>query len=345
MAMCIGFLFFGACKKTNSVQNPKANKNIAFEILDAAAAKKMICTDRKEHYFEDVRSLEMSIQMSEELNKNSSRDEVLTRYVDYLKNDAISFSDVDKKLILSLEDTLNQLLLNVKQKWIHPNIKLVKLKGNCYGPGVFYTRDDGIFIPSDQLVNAKVGDLISVFLHEIFHIMSRYNEDFRRKAYGLIGFEPIEGNLNFPDALNERILLNPDGVNMAYAITLYNEDDNDPPIKAIPVIHSNSENYNTNNPSFFSYIQFDLFRITKTQNGNQVNIGKIDKMVNPDIEDQYYPSFFDQIHDNTQYIIHPDEIMADNFMFAIFAHNNIPSIEFSEKGKQLCDKFQNLIFN
>ncbi|MEY3421126.1 MAG: hypothetical protein RIR48_1415, partial [Bacteroidota bacterium] len=47
------------------------------------------------------------------------------------------------------------------------------------------------------------------------------------------------------------------------------------------------------------------------------------------------PIFFTKIKDNTQYIIHPDEIMADNFMLAVLAFSNNEFDRFSENGASL----------
>ncbi len=345
-------LVFSSCKRSKSDDSKEVSssidkrKLINFEILEGDAAKVKIITDTKEGYFEDVRGLEMSIQMGKEWDENLGRQEVFIEYLDYLQEDVGSFTESEKKLMMAMEDTINVLLKDVKKEWIFPDIYLVKLNTKCYGNGVYYTRDNGIYIPYDQLVDARVDDLITVFLHEIFHIMSRYSESFRKEAYSLIGFQPVDGKLNFPKSLDDRIFLNPDGVDMAYAITLETDDPSNEPIQAIPVIHSNSPNYMESKPSFFGYIQFDLFRITPNQGGFEVHIGEdAGGMKSPDIDNLYYPSFFEQIYDNTQYIIHPDEIMADNFMFAIFAKNNIYQSEFSERGNQLIERFQNLLFN
>ena len=343
-------LLFSSCKRAqkSEASNTKVEeeKLINFEILDGDEAKVKIITDSKEGYFSDVRPLEMSIQMGEEWIEEGEREQVFIKYLNYLQEDVGSFTETERKLMMAMEDSVNVLLKNVNKKWIYPDIYLVKLNAKCYGNGVFYTRDNGIYIPFDQLQGATVESLMSVFLHEIFHIMSRYSEEFRREAYALIGFKPVEGKLNFPKSLDERIFLNPDGVDMAYAITLKTDKESDPPVRAIPVIHSNSTNYMESKPSFFGYIQFDLFRITEQGDAYNVNIGD-DKgpLVTPDIDDYYYPSFFEQIYDNTQYIIHPDEIMADNFMFAIFDENNVQEYNFSERGNQLLESFQNLIFN
>ncbi len=339
-------LLFTSCKRPqNGPTNQQDSRAVSFELLDIEEAKKAIQTDTKEDYFENVRPLEMSIQMGKELTDDTDLVQLKKDYIKYLKEDVDSFSNEDIALLQLVEDSINVLLKDVNPKWMKKDIFLVKLKAKAYGEGVFYTRDNGIFIPYNELDKGSVGALLSVFLHEIYHIMSRYNEDFRRASYGLIGFKAVEGRLDFPPALDKRILLNPDGVNMGYAITLKTDNPEDKPIQAIPAIHTNSPNYNPNKPSFFSYIQFDLFQINPAKTGYMVQISdEKGVMESPDIPDLYYPSFFDQIYDNTQYIIHPDEIMADNFMFATFAQNGLKAIDFSEKGSQLIDSFQNLIF-
>ena len=350
MRYILGFmvcmLLLSSCKRAEKgTKKMGQEKAVNFELLDLEDAQKAIITDTKEAYFESVRALEMSIQMGEVLVEDHDAKQLKERYLNYLQEDVAPFTDADKKLLQVVEDSINLLLKLVDKKWLKKDIYLVKLKAQAYGEGVYYTRDNGIFIPYDALESGSIDALISVFLHEIYHIMSRYNEEFRRASYGLIGFHAVEGKLDFPKALDRRILLNPDGVNMAYAITLKTDKAEDKPIRAIPVIHTNSDNYNSNKPSFFGYIQFDLFRISEQNQGYQVHIsGEKGPMETPDIPDLYYPSFFDQIYDNTQYIIHPDEILADNFMFAIFAKNGQEALDFSEKGKKLIESLQNLIF-
>jgi len=313
-------LLFSSCKRAQNKVVKEVDQAIVFELLGVDDAKKAIKTDTKEAYFESVRPLEMCIQMGQELTDSHDHKKLMDSYIDYLEEDVEAFSEADKALIKTVEDSVNVLLKEVNPKWLKKNIYLVKLKAKSYGEGVFYTRDNGIFIPYNVLDQGDVGGLLSVFLHEIYHIMSRYNEAFRRASYGLIGFHAVEGKLEFPEALDRRVLLNPDGVNMAYAITLNTDKDEDQAIQAIPVIHANSPNYSANKPAFFGYIQFDLFRIEKKGVVNEVKISdEKGPMIIPEIPDLYYPSFFEQIYDNTQYIIHPDEIMADNFMFAIFA--------------------------
>ena len=62
------------------------------------------------------------------------------------------------------------------------------------------------------------------------------------------------------------------------------------------------------------------------------------------IVDDAMPSFFDQIKYNTQYIIHPDEILADNFMILAMSKKDPASInDLDEAGKELLRKIENAL--
>jgi predicted P-loop ATPase/GTPase len=83
-------------------------------------------------------------------------------------------------------------------------------------------------------------------------------------------------------------------------------------------------------PSYFDYLQFDLYHVID-------GVTRSDKDGKTLMDLMYTPSFFYQIKDNTQYIIHPDEIMADNFMLALQAFHHKDFKNFTKEGKNLID--------
>jgi hypothetical protein len=48
--------------------------------------------------------------------------------------------------------------------------------------------------------------------------------------------------------------------------------------------------------------------------------------------------FFEQIGKNTKYIIHPEEILADNFALLFLGNKDVPSPEIIRKMKDVLDK-------
>jgi len=335
---CLGV--FISCMGKTSVGTIVKEQAVSFKFLSKTEGELANTTDTKDHFFRDVTPLDMCLQLEKTYTLGSEA-VVKEEYIELLKNDVLSFSEEDHRVLGEVIDSLDRLLKGVNPKWLPSEIKLIKLNADAYGPSVFYTREDGIYIPKNELEAKNIQSLTSVFLHEIYHIMSRYSEEFRLKSYGLIGFSAVSKSLNIPSPLKERILLNPDGVNMAYSIEL-SDPTKDEKVHAVPVIHSNSTNYIDGKGSFFNYIQFDLFRVV---DGDVIVGGEEAGVIVPDIPDLYYQSFFEQIKDNTQYIIHPDEIMADNFMFTILAHAEEEILQqFSPEGKDLLERFTKLVF-
>lgn len=69
-----------------------------------------------------------------------------------------------------------------------------------------------------------------------------------------------------------------------------------------------------------------------------------DENGNSTISQELMADFFRQIKDNTNYIIHPDEIMADNFMFAILSMESPDYLtRFSKEGNTLIEEIKTIL--
>jgi hypothetical protein len=109
-------------------------------------------------------------------------------------------------------------------------------------------------------------------------------------------------------------------------------------VKAIPLITSKSKVYDPKKPNFFDYLHFDLYSL---DNKGDHYMAKSTTTGQTLLPMQSTPTFFTKIKDNTQYIIHPDEIMADNFMLALLAYDKNEYGKFSKDGKILIQKILN----
>lgn len=333
--------FFVSCKKApnKGAQSTSATSRIEFKLLDSTAAAVAINTDKIENFFDRVEDLEMSVLMKKSVTESSGRAEILKDFKDAQRAEVSSFAPSEREILARVGDSINVYLSNLSPQIKIPTITLIKLKGDLYGKSTFFTRQEGIFIPGAEIHEENIKAIESVFLHEIFHIISRYNPDIRKKCYELIGFYPLDKIPTFPENLQERLLHNPDGLNFEYGITLNWLKKE--PIIAIPMIYVNSPDFTEEKPEYFSYLQFDLFRVV--EEAGEMKVVSEDP-VGPEIPDNYYQSFFDQIKDNTQYIIHPDEIMADNFMLATFEKTGQSDLNLSNEGMELVQKLQAIVF-
>ena len=210
-------------------------------LLDSAAASVAISTDTKDNYFELVNLSEMSIQMKKPIVKGETRETRLPAYIAFLRGDVEDFTPKEAKFAQENMQWAYEQIAKLGSGIMPPRIRLIKTKGNHYGDGVYYTREDDIIIPANELKTADEAAFRQTMLHEIFHIYSRYHPEKRLALYGLIGFKPIPPKFKMPDELSRRVLYNPDGVTMNWAISLKLK--NGMTIQAIPAIYATNEGY------------------------------------------------------------------------------------------------------
>lgn len=303
-------------------------------LLDSADAARAITTDRHDRYFERVTASEMSIQMKQPLTAGQTRETLLPAYVEFLKKDVEGFSSADVEF---LEKVLKKMVKTVSEVnlGIFPDtLKLIKTKSKHYGAGVWYTRDNCIIIPKDEMDAKKTNPFTTTMYHELFHVYSRLNPVKSAELYRLIGFEHIGlDKLNTPPALAERVLFNPDGVDFGQKIELAMGDGSK--IQAIPVIYANHVGAKEGRNEFFGYVEFSLYRI-QAGNDGVWSVVTGDDGFSSTLKMNELSDFYRQIKDNTGYIIHPDEVLADNFSF-IMVEKNSPqyTAKFSPEGKKL----------
>lgn len=332
--LCLPFLFFFfQCQSQTPIREIRLDgKHIAL-LLDSTAAAKAITTDRYDRYFDLVGASEMSIQMRKPLAEGQTRATLLPDYIEFLKSDVVGFDYKESKFVEEVMEKVFKTCESVAPGLFPDTLRLIKTKGTHYGDGVWYTREKDIIIPANELESRKTNPFTTTVFHEVFHVISRIRPAKSAELYRLIGFQGIGlDKLHLPDALAERVMYNPDGVDFAQKITLQTETG---AIEAIPIIFSKEVGNQAGQDQFFSYVEFNLYQITPNPDGTWTVLTKEDgftSLLNMD----KLPDFFRQIRDNTGYIIHPDEVLADNFSFIMNNQRN-PALtaKFSKEGKQL----------
>lgn len=323
-----------SCKAQERVSEVRhSDRNTTF-LLDSAAAAKFILLDHYDRFFERVTPVEMSVQMHQPLNGQEDTVRMRAAFAAYLQTDVDSFSAKESKWLADIMKKVYETCNSVHPGIFPDSLLLIKTKANHYGEGVYYTRGKCIVIPVDALKKRDKAALTSTIYHEIFHVYSRLNPAKRQQLYQLIGFNYIGlDNLIFPSPLDGRILHNPDGVDFGQKITL--KLDENETIEAVPIIYANRNGYSPEAATFFSYLEFNLFKVEPAGDNKWAVITENDGLSST-INIAQIPDFYKQIKDNTTYIIHPDEVLADNFSFIMLdIDGQQASIRFSKEGKQL----------
>jgi hypothetical protein len=249
-------------------------------------------------------------------------------YLEFVGNNALDWNDSEKAKIISVFKGI-QKSLEIYSEMLPQKIILIKTSGNEEG-GAAYTRGNAIIFPKADLT-ASVPKIQQTICHELFHIISRTNPELREKLYAAIGFIRCD-ELEFPAELKSRKITNPDAPQNNHCINIRFQGK---PYWAIPILFSDSEKYSmSRGGEFFDYLQFQFLLVEHPNNSSTVKpiyANRKPKLV----ESRQIFGFFEQIGNNTEYIIHPEETIADNFMFLILERQNLPSPEIIRKIEDL----------
>jgi hypothetical protein len=188
-----------------------------------------------------------------------------------------------------------------------PEIALVTTTGSEEF-GLPYTRAAAIVLPAKAVAALSDEALADTVAHELFHVLSRRSATLRERAYRIIGFER-RGDLAIPPEIEPLRLTNPDGYQNDFALALPRGSE---VVPVVPFIFSKKPAYEPEAGNFvLDYADFTLLVVNPANGAMQVTRGKDGRL------DTLGPGQTEYLHcvgRNTDEIIHPDEVMADNFV-------------------------------
>ncbi|MES2073813.1 MAG: hypothetical protein V4488_25895 [Pseudomonadota bacterium] len=252
-------------------------------------------------------------------------------YLKFVSDNAQEWSEQEKKLVQTalrdLQPRLDALSLPLPKP-----VVLIKTSGKEEG-GAAYTRGNAIILTASDLAGAKQANLQRLLSHELFHVLSRHNPALREKLYGVIGFQKC-GELAFPAKLKAIKITNPDAPRNDYCIQVKVADK---PSWAIPILYATVPHYDTaKGGEFFDYLNFKLL-LAEKGNTAAAALPRYDENDLRLLDVQAVTGFYEQIGKNTGYIIHPEEILADNFAMLVLKDNKPASPEIISKMQELLD--------
>jgi hypothetical protein len=182
-----------------------------------------------------------------------------------------------------------------------------------------YTRGTSIVFHPKSVKGGKRLDRL--LAHELFHVISRNDPKLRDRLYAIIGFEPC-GVIEHPEPLKARRLTNPDAPQNAHFIRVEIDGKERP---AIPILIANAPYDPKGDGNIFSYLSLK-FLVLEKEPGGWRPATKADGSPYA-VAPIRVTNFEEQIGRNTGYIIHPEEILADNFAHLIIETKDLPNPE------------------
>jgi hypothetical protein len=177
-----------------------------------------------------------------------------------------------------------------------------------------YTRGNGIVLPVDK-IQASVEELQRIVAHELFHIISRYDARLREDLYRDIGFKKCD-EVSLSPRLRRREFTNPDAPRKDHYIEVVNGRE---AVKVVPVLLAKTDKYDLARGGEF-FDQIDLRFLVLDSDREGLSTGRF-------LTVDQLSGFFDQVGMNTEYVTHPEEILADNFAALVLGDSNVRSPE------------------
>lgn len=197
--------------------------------------------------------------------------------------------------------------------WLPPRVQIAGFNAEA-SAGADFTRGSTIFLsqlnPSDDALDER-------FFHELFHVLSRNNPSRRDELYALVGFQRCTP-MALDDALRARIVTNPDAPVVEYAspVSIGGQT-----VWATPLMVADLSRYTTTS-GLFDHVELQFIALRRDEQGRCTQ--DANSTVAPH---DLGGAVVMRAGGNTNYVIHPEELVADNFAQMMMGRRDAPSPE------------------
>ncbi|SEQ65953.1 hypothetical protein SAMN02910369_02202 [Lachnospiraceae bacterium NE2001] len=232
------------------------------------------------------------------------KDATMEEYKEFAKEQVLDFSDSDREII---DKVLNDLETSMYKN----NLKLPEMDtitfikttmdeeqgagGYTHGTEI-YLGDYFLDYAKDSIEDYKRFKLL--IAHELFHCITRNNPEFRSYMYSLIGFTVQDEDFVIPPSAQEYFISNPDVEHH----NSYASFDIDGETIDCFLVFLTDKHFEEEGENFFDNELVGLCPIDGTDTY---------------FEAEDADNFWDLFGDNTEYVVDPEECMADNFSFTL----------------------------
>lgn len=236
-------------------------------------------------------------------------------YLGFVAQQTLDWTPEEQRVISDAFNSISAKLAELKVSLPDP-IQFIKTTGLEEG-GAAYTRGQAIILQARQL--AKKQGLPRLIAHELLHVYSRFNPEIKQALYQAIGYQFI-GDIEFPAHLTKQKITNPDAPVNDFAIQVKYKGEL---VWVVPILYSDVEQYDVKKGGeFFDYLTFKFVIVGWGEQASKADYDpqQAEIIAVPDLK-----GFFNQVGRNTNYIIHPEEIVADNFALLVTEETELKS--------------------
>jgi hypothetical protein len=301
---------------------------LPFSSLSGQSAETVRLTDKTDIVFATIEAGQEALQTPDRYTEALSRFDLESRLktndkvtandlMQLAAKQVVAWGDADRKKMTTIITSIAARFAKFHVP-LPRNILLIQTTGKEEGDAAYCRRNAVVF--PQRYVRFPDSQLERIFIHELFHILSSHNQPLQESLYEIIGFKPCP-EIALPDSLADLKITNPDGPTLSHYIELDVDGEQQ---MAVLLLYSPERFDPKQSRSFFAYLKIRLLVVQREgDRWSVVEEANGPVLLNP----KRTPSFHRQIGRNTKYIMHPDEIMADNFVHMIMQKSGLPNQE------------------
>lgn len=253
------------------------------------------------------------------------------KLLEFIGTNVVDWTKDERQTLQAVIETIQPFLRDLPLS-LPPTVLLIKTTGAEEGNAA-YTRGTAIVLPKIELVKSAK-ELERVICHELFHILSRQYPELREKLYQVIGFTKCN-EIKLPPELERRRITNPDAPRNDHFIRLQIDGRES---LTVPILLSNTEKYDVERGGeFFNYLQLQFLVVEKSNGSGSLKV--VSEGLSPKLVGMEHVSgFMEQVGRNTDYIIHPEEILAENFVLLVLNEPNVNSPEILRELREILSR-------
>lgn len=292
----------------------KVSVDIPYRFATRAEAQ-MLITDI-DQYTNGWNQFDINVRLQ---TPNGRKSQLLTLGMESTRN----WSEADRAKLDKAFSAVEAAVKKQKLKLSFPSeVILIKTSMAEEGGASAYTRENWIAIGEQVLEEASSDELAQLVAHELFHLLTKADVAFKKKTYAVIGFTVLDRPIVFPADLMQKLISNPD-VNRRDSYASFTIDGR--PTNCTMVIYT-EEPYTEG--TLAQYIKVGLVPL------NEQFIPYQQDGVTTVYTLQQASDFRERVGENTNYVIDPEEILADNFVYALFGKADLPDPQLVENLKK-----------
>ena len=191
-----------------------------------------------------------------------------------------------------------------------PKVTLAKTTGKDEADAA-YCRGPVIFLPK-WFLEFDTAKLEWIVTHELFHVVSNCNRDLRPAMYAILGFQPCS-EVTLPKEVMKWKITNPDSYENNFRIKVYYGPQT---LEVIPVHMFSSEKYRANPRLPYYYCSVPKLLAVEERDGRWAP--KLDDGEPVIVNAQDCADYYAKVARNSQYMMQPEEILAENFVLLVY---------------------------